>query len=284
MGDLLRSALFKIADNGAGPNDTPSTSAETQTQFQAQSQTQTMGSENQAKKSSTSANATPTTTPTNPPLYGFAIPNGKPPCVPLKQSIDMLSNMAHNFATMMDPFAAYMDQNSNTNDSAAAATTTASATATAAASSAANDSLYDHIIAAVEADRSARIEAGRSASVEAIVNKVISVTESASTAASAAATAAASVASNALKEAENVLVSVTPTAPEQPAIVADPEPMADINTDQQASVDPKDIMIVDCSDDEEEDLRNLVTSLTVNQNSSLESNKKDENSASIENG
>lgn len=249
-----------------------------------------MGSENQPKKSSTSANATPTTTPTNPPLYGFAIPNGKPPCVPLKQSIDMLSNMAHNFATMMDPFAAFMDQNSNTNDSTAAT----------AASSVANDSRYEDIKAHLDAERYARVAevfkdlpvtastaasaTAAAASSVANADRVTAALNTATSAAASAATAAASAASNALKEVENFLVSVTPTAPEQPAIATDPEPMADINTDQQASVDLKDIMIVDCSDDEEEALRNLVTSLTVNQNSNLEENKKDENSASIENG
>lgn len=239
VGDLLRNVCKNlITENQTDPNAKPSTSAETQTQ------TPTMGNENQ-QTTSKSANTTPATTPLFPPTYGFTIPNlnGKPPCVPLKQSIDVLSNMAQNFAAMMDPFGAFMEQSTNSNNPFADAASNTATAATAAA-------------------------------------------EQATAAASAAATAAAEAIRKA-NEAQNVQVTATApvaSAPEQSTIVETPEPMVDVNTEQQASVEPKDIMIVDCSDDEDDEaLRNLVTSMNVNQNSNdkAEASKKD---ASIESG
>lgn len=245
VGDLLRNVCKNlITENPADPNAKPSTSAETQTQ------TPTMSNENQ-KTTSKSANTTPATTPLFPPTYGFAIPNlnGKPPCVPLKQSIDVLSNMAQNFAAMMDPFGAFMEQSTNSNNPFAAAASNAATAAT-------------------------------SATARATV-----ATEQATAAASAAAAATAEAirkANEAQQIAQATAMAPVASAPEQSTIVETPESMVVVNTDQEASVEPKDIMIVDCSDDEEEEaLRNLVTSMNVNQNSN-DNAEASKNDASIE--
>lgn len=87
-------------------NENPTASASASASANAATSTEKPNQTPNAEKKSTQTNAMPTTTPTNPPSYGFNAPNAKSPCVPLKQSIDILSNMAQNFAAMMDPFAA----------------------------------------------------------------------------------------------------------------------------------------------------------------------------------
>ncbi|XP_031624754.1 sequestosome-1 [Contarinia nasturtii] len=190
----------------------------------------------------TSSKATPSAPPTA-PSYGFNFCNNngnakpKSPCVPLKQSIDMLSHMAQNFATMMDPFGAYME-------SLASANHTASSAATSAAT----------------AKESAK---------------------AAATAAEAAAAAATSA-----KATENVASpkeNVSASAENNEQKVDEDASM----TNQEPSK-VSDAIVIDCSDDEDEDLRNMVLSLNVNsteanKEASNDAIKKDESVESIEN-
>ncbi|XP_055303023.1 protein ref(2)P-like [Sitodiplosis mosellana] len=222
FGDIVYGVLQSLAGtNNANQN----TKAATNTAAPSQGSSD----ENQSKNGAAPPKAAqPIITPTSAPSYGFTIENPnsnpKPPCVPLKQSIDMLSHMAHNFAAMMDPFAAYMDQSASA--SASSAATAAATAATAAAATTAS---------------------------------AASATNSTNTAASSANT-------------EN----------------------ESMTTDQEASTADKapnkvivDAMVIDCSDDEDEDLRNLVTSLHVAPNptkdNAPEANKKDESVTSIDN-
>lgn len=215
FGDIVYGVLQSLAGNNQNTNAATKTDAPNQSATVANQQA--------------TANATSnTTTPTSAPSYGFSAENSNPsatpksPCVPLKQSIDILSHMAQNFATMMDPFSTYMEQMSN---SASASASVAANAASAAAAS---------VASSVKVDESA--------------NK-----------------SKDDISANASVNGEN-------------------EPM---NTDQESSAANKepnkvaDAMIIDCSDDEDEDLRNLVTSLhvaptTTGSDNAPEADKKDE--------
>lgn len=140
VSDVIATVLSSFAGTNNSPcsNGQPSTNTEsTNTQS---TNTKTTAGESQPKKPSTSTKSTSTTTttststptPTSAPSYGFNVGNapGKPQ---LKQGMDMLSHVAHNFAAMMDPFATFMEQSANAYASAAsdaaASATAASATA-----------------------------------------------------------------------------------------------------------------------------------------------------------
>lgn len=178
---------------------------------------------------------------TTAPSYGFNVAGDaaskKSPDVPLKQSIDMLSHMAQNFAAMMDPFATYMEKNANS--SAATAVAAGAAAAATAAKAAANSS----IVATTAA--MAKLSDATTAPIENVLNNASTSTESA-------------------------------------------EPM---NCDQELSNNEvclgSGAMVIDCDDDDEDEaLRNLVTSLNVNTSNSTndvaEATKKD-SVTSIEN-
>lgn len=219
--EVLNGILHSIAGTNANQNGTSaaasaSASASATSNVNTETANRTAAQESQKKKSAASSNATPTATPTSAPSYGFAVPDAKAPCVPLKQSIDMLSHMAHNFAAMMDPFATYMENGSS----------------------------------------------------EAVAKFK----------------AAAQTAATATMPAE--------TSTENDSQTNENEPMNGAKNGDQtqktaAEKSPKDlVMIVDCSEDEEEEaLRNLVTSMTVNQPASQTSeteSKKDDAAASNE--
>lgn len=231
VGDVLANMLHSFAGTG-GANGNAQPSSNTESSNQPAATAATAAEKCQPKKTSASVGSTPTTTPTSCPAYGFNIANananGKPH---LKNGIDMLQSVAHNFAAMMDPFATFMEQSANAYASAASAASASSA------------------------------NASESASMAAANGNV-------------AATASASV----------PVQTATETA----------EPMTDITADQVSSEKVtdkgaqviKDIMIIDCSDDEDEDLRRLVTALNVDRKSSDDAastaSKNDENSASVE--
>lgn len=231
VGDVLANMLHSFAGtSGANGNAQPSSNTESTNQPAATATAPAAAEKSQPKKTSASVGSTPAATPTGCPAYGFNIANanGKPH---LKNGIDMLQNVAQNFAAMMDPFATFMEQSANAYASAASAASASSANASESASAAAANG--------------------------------------------------------------NVAATASATVPVQTATET-AEPMTGINVDQVSSEKVtdkeaqviKDIMIVDCSDDEDEDLRRLVTALNVDRKSSDDAastaSKKDENSASIE--
>lgn len=244
LSDYFLDVLQSI--NNPNQNANATTSAETP------SQSSNDGNQNKTGSGTSTTKTTPTAPPqsTAAPSYGFNFGNAngtkaKSPCVPLKQSIDMLSHMAQNFATMMDPFGAYMETLANASTSAAAASS-ASAAATAAAS---------------------------------------------------AATASAKAAEKTATPTENVSVSVSAVPIAEPMDHDAPgankesnkEPNKESNKEPNPTQEGSDVMIIDCSDDEDEDIRKMITSLNVNSNESntnkeaaaADANKKDD---SNENG
>lgn len=259
VGDVLANVSkllqnsFAPAPNEANANNKPSGGTEANKSSTTNTATGAAGNGSQKASSSTS-NTNATQTPTNPPAYGFNFqnPNGRPPCaVPLKHGMDMLQHVAQNFAAMMDPFATFMDQQ---NASGTAPSAPNAPTASTTQSSTVN-------AAAAEAFKTA--------------------TEAVKTAAEAAkmATAAAVNQTKNQNEETEPLIAVDSDDDELPEKVA-----------EKPNQLPQDCMIVDCSDDDEEALRNLVSSMNVSRKSSggssqdaaTQANRKDERSGSIE--
>lgn len=259
VGDVLCSVLksFAPVPNEANANNKATGGDAKKPTNTSATAASAAGAESQKPSTSTSS-TNATQTPTNPPAYGFNFqnPNGRPPCaVPLKHGIDMLQHVAQNFAAMMDPFATFMDQQS------ASGTAPTAPTATATPSPIAN--------------------------VNAVAAEAIKTASEAMKTATEAVKTAASVASSQTNDKTDETEPLIGVDSDDDAL---PEKVA-----EKPNQPPQDVMIVDCSDDDEEDLRHLITSMNVSRKSSgggsgsgsgidaaAQANKTDERSGSIE--
>lgn len=239
--------LYNLYHSYANPNVNANANANVNGSTNAGTNTEGAGSQSETTPTNSPPHCkVPPTTPANgPSQYGFVGPNGngKPPCVPLKNGIDMFANIAHNFAAMMDPFATFME-NANAYASAASNASTASAAATSAAATS----------AATTSTASAPSTPSAAPSVPASDNSTVS----------------------AEAEAKKIMDAMFATASGQSQNTEMP---AVINNQDKAAEKEDEVVIVDCSDTEEEDLRRLVTALNVNQGASGEASSAEPTSS-----
>lgn len=207
------------------------------------------GNEAQSQqKTSSSSNTNATQTPPNPPAYGFNFANANGK-PPCAVPLKHGIDMLQHVA---QNFAAMMDPFATFMEQNASATAPTAPTATTTQSSTVNAAVAKAVNTANEAVKTAAVAA--KIATEAAVNQAKNQTE----------------------ETEP-LIGVDSDDEELPEKVA-----------EKPNQPAQDCMIVDCSDDDEEDLRNLVTSMNVSRKSSdgvvvaPEANKNDERSGSIE--
>lgn len=254
VGDVLCSVLKSFAPvaNGANANNKTSGGTEANKPSTNNAATAAAGNDSQKASSSSSSNTNATQTPTNPPAYGFNFQNPNGR-PPCAVPLKHGIDMLQHVA---QNFAAMMDPFATFMDQQNASGMAPTApTATTTQSSTVNT-------AAAQAIKTA--------------------TEAVKTAAEAAklATAAAVNQTKNQNEETEPLIAVDSDDDELPEKVAG-------KPNQQA----QDCLIVDCSDDDDEALRNLVTSMNVSRKSSGGGNsvdaatqaaRKDERSGSIE--